>query len=67
LFTQFEVLRQLGLDELLFCNAMATSTHQYIETGYRLDGIARLLGVDVFAGFSPADRPQFGLRLKVGF
>jgi len=67
LFTQFEVLRQLGLDELLFCNAMATSTHQYIETGYRLDGIARLLGVDVFSGFSPAGQPQFGLRLKVGF
>lgn len=67
LFTQFETIRLLGLDELLFCNAMATSTHQYIETGYRLDGIARLLGLDVFAGFSPAERPQYGLRLKVGF
>lgn len=67
LFTQFEVLRQLGLDELLFCNTMATSTHQYIETGYRLDGIARLLGVDVFSGFSPAAPPQWGVRLKVGF
>lgn len=67
LFTQFETIRLLGLDELLFCNAMATSNHQDIETGYRLDGIARLLGVDVFAGFSPAERPQFGLRLKVRF
>jgi hypothetical protein len=67
LFTQFEVMRQLGLDELLFCNAMTTATFQYIETGYRLDGIARLLGVDVFAGFSPAAQPQFGLRLKVDF
>lgn len=66
LFTQFETLRLLGIEEHLFLNAMATPRHSYMEAGYRIDGFFQLFGIDLFGGISPAHAPTYGLRLKVG-
>ncbi len=66
LLTQLEICRQYGLDEVLFLNSMATANYQYLEYGYRIDGIARLFGLDAFVGIGPQQQPGYGLRLKIG-
>jgi len=48
-------------------NTLNIKEYQYAEFGYRISGLARGLGLDLFTGISNVSQPNYGVRLKVGF
>lgn len=65
LFTQLPVLRLTGLKELAYVSYLATPTSgNYIEVGYGLDNLFRILRVEAAASF--IDGNYTGIGFKIG-
>lgn len=60
--TQIGKIKMLGWEESLFFNHAMASQLTYTEGGYRLSGIFRTFGVDVYAGFFNGRYDHMGVR-----
>jgi hypothetical protein len=66
--TQIPLVRFTPLKEDLFINYLKTpALKNYLEVGYGLDGIFRLLRVEVIAAFEQGYKPRWGWQLGVTF
>ncbi len=66
LITRFPLIRLSGIRENVFVNYLATPTSQnYFETGYAIDGILRLLRLEVAASFQDGSFIDYGVRLGI--
>lgn len=63
--TQISKLKMLGWKESLFANHAMASQLTYSEAGYRLSGVFRTFGIDVYAGFFNGNYDHTGLRLLI--
>ncbi len=67
LLTRIPAIQLMGIKESLFVNTLITKDYQYAEFGYRISGLARGFGLDLFTGIGNFSKPNYGVRLKVGF
>lgn len=66
LFTQLPVLRMTGVKELAYVSYLATPySGNYIEVGYGLDNLFRILRVEASASFIDGTYNSFGIKIGV--
>lgn len=66
LATQWVMVRMTGVRENLFVNYLATpSSENYTEVGYSIDGILRVLRLEVAAGFQNGKYLDHGFRIGI--
>ena len=66
LFTQLPVLRLSGIKENLFVNYLHTPTSDnYMEVGYTIDNIFRVLRLEFVQSFQGWEAKEFGVRIGV--
>lgn len=66
LFTQLPALRYSGLKENLFVNYLSTPTSDnYMEVGYTIDNIFRILRLEFVQSFQGWKAREFGVRIGV--
>jgi Family of unknown function (DUF5686)/CarboxypepD_reg-like domain len=66
LATQFPLVRLTGVRENIFLNYLATpSIQNYTEVGYSIDGILRLLRLEVAASFHGGQYLKHGFRIGI--
>jgi len=66
LFTQLPILRMTGVKELAYVSYLATpSSGNYIEVGYGLDNLFRILRIEAAASFIDGAYNSFGIKIGV--
>lgn len=60
--TNFNTLNMAGWKESLFCNHAMASKLSYTEFGYRLSGVFRAFGIDIYAGILNGSYDYAGVR-----
>lgn len=60
--TQFSTFKMMGWKESLFLNQAVTSRLTYTGVGYRLSGIFRTFGIDVYSSFFNGKYDHVGVR-----
>jgi len=66
LLTSIPYVRLAGISENIFVNYLATPTSQnYTEVGYSIDGILRLLRLEVAAAFRDGQYLNYGFRIGI--
>ncbi|MFT4033528.1 MAG: DUF5686 family protein, partial [Siphonobacter sp.] len=64
LLTQLSPLRMYGLKESLFVHYLNTKEAGYVEIGYGLGGIFRILGIEIINSFQNGSYQATGFRIR---
>lgn len=67
LLSRIKSLQLMGISEQFFLNAWVINNFHYFETGYRIDGIFRVFGLDLYTGFDNNNNITWGAAIKVPF
>lgn len=68
LFTQIPIVRYTGIKEDLFINYLKTPAKtNYLEVGYGINGLLKVLRFEVITAFEQGQKPRFGWQIGAAF